>query len=55
MALPATGSLLSINTIQVYYGYPSQTTRSLSFLGANHGPLIPAGQTVSISSGFGGY
>lgn len=53
MPLPATGSQLSINTIQVHYGYTSGTTRALSALGNTH-LGITVGQPVAISASFGG-
>jgi hypothetical protein len=37
MALPATGSQISMNQIQVYYGFPSLSTRTMSQLGTQVG------------------
>jgi hypothetical protein len=53
MALPATGSQISINQIQIYYGYTSGTTRTMSALAASH-LGITAGNTVYLSASFGG-
>jgi hypothetical protein len=53
MALPATGSTISINSIQVYYGVASGTTKSMSQLGVNH-MGITAGTTINLSATFGG-
>ena len=53
MALPATGSQISINQVQIYYGYTSGTTRSMSQLGPQVG--ITAGNTVYLSASFGGH
>ena len=53
MALPATGSTISINSIQVYYGVTSGTTKSMSQLGVNHRG-IAAGNTINLSATFGG-
>jgi len=52
MPLPATGSQISINQVQIHYGYTSQTTRSMSQLGPEVG--ITAGNTVYLSASFGG-
>lgn len=52
MALPATGSQISINQVQVHYGFSSGSQRSLSQLGPQVG--ISAGNTVMLSSSFGG-
>lgn len=53
MALAATGSQLSINQIQVHYGYTSGTTRTLANLGFSE-LGITIGNPVSISASFGG-
>ena len=53
MALPATGSTISINSIQVYYGVISGTTKSMSKLGVDYASLI-VGSTVYLSATFGG-
>ena len=53
MALPATGSTISINSIQVYYGVTSGTTKSMSQLGVDYASLV-AGSTVYLSATFGG-
>jgi len=53
MALPATGSQLSINQIQIHYGYTSGTTRTLANLGFDE-LGITIGNPVSISASFGG-
>lgn len=52
MALPATGSQISINQVQIHYGFTSQSTRSMSQLGPQVG--ISAGNTVFLSVSFGG-
>jgi hypothetical protein len=52
MALPATGSQISMNQIQVYYGFASASTRTMSQLGTQIG--ITAGNTVFLSASFGG-
>lgn len=52
MALPATGSQISINQVQIHYGFTSQSTRSMSQLGPQVG--ISAGNTVFLSASFGG-
>jgi hypothetical protein len=52
MALPATGTFISINTVQVYYGFPSGSARCLSALGTIIG--ITVGNPVFLSSSFGG-
>jgi hypothetical protein len=52
MALPATGSQISINQVQIHYGYTSGSTRTMSQLGTHVG--ITAGGTVLLSSTFGG-
>ena len=52
MALPATGSQISINQVQIHYGFTSQSTRSMSKLGPQVG--ISAGNTVFLSASFGG-
>lgn len=53
MALPATGSQISINQVQIYYGFTSGTTRTMSALGTQVG--ITAGNTVYLSASFGGH
>lgn len=52
MALPATGTFISINQVQVYYGFTSGSARCLSALGTFVG--ITVGSTVCLSSSFGG-
>ena len=52
MALPATGTTISINQVQVYYGFASGSTRSLGQLGPQVG--ITLGNTVRLSASFGG-
>lgn len=52
MALPATGTFISINTVQVYYGFASGSARCLSALGTIIG--ITVGNPVFLSSSFGG-
>lgn len=52
MALPATGSQISINQVQIHYGYTSGTTRSMSQLGTH--VSITSGNTVYLSASFGG-
>jgi hypothetical protein len=52
MALPATGSQISINTVQIYYGFTSGSTRTMSQLGTQVG--ITSGNTVYLSASFGG-
>lgn len=55
MALPPTGSQISINQVQVFYGYISESNRSLSQLGLNDAvPSITVGNTVALSATFGG-
>lgn len=54
MALPATGSTISMSTIRNYFvsgGYGSSYT--ISVLGTYIG--ISAGSTISMSSSFGGF
>jgi len=53
MALPATGTLISINSIQVYYGVTSGTTKSMSQLGVAYLGLT-AGTLINLSASFGG-
>jgi hypothetical protein len=53
MALPSTGSQISMNQIQVYYGFTSGSQRTLSQLGTYVG--ITAGNTVYLSASFGGH
>ena len=50
--LPATGSQVSINQVQIHYGLTSGSTRTMSQLGAYVG--ITAGNTVKLSESFGG-
>lgn len=52
MALPATGLTITLNQVQVHYGNPTGTQRSMSQLSPNVG--ITAGQTVKLSESFGG-
>lgn len=52
MALPATGTTISINQVQIYYGFVSGSTKSLGQLGPQVG--IVAGNTVMLSASFGG-
>jgi hypothetical protein len=52
MALPATGTFITINTVQVYYGFASGSARCLSALGTIIG--ITVGNPVFLSSSFGG-
>ena len=55
MPLPATGTQISINQVQIHYGYTSGTTRSMSQLGTHILPTgITAGNTVYLSASFGG-
>lgn len=53
MALPATGTTISINQVQIYYGFVSGTTKSMGQLGPQVG--IVAGNTVMLSASFGGH
>lgn len=57
MPLPPTGTQISLNQIQVYFGYPSQSRISMSQLGAlpyqNLG--ITPGTRYSLSQTFGGW
>jgi|TARA_B110000503_G_C7122406_1_gene403094 hypothetical protein len=53
MALPATGTTISINQVQIYYGFTSGTTRTMSALGTQVG--ITVGGTVNLSASFGGH
>lgn len=53
MVLPATGSQISMNQVQIYYGFGSGTQRDLSQLGTYVG--ITAGNTVYLSASFGGH
>lgn len=53
MVLPATGSQISMNQVQIYYGYASGSTRTMSQLGTQVG--ITAGNTVYLSASFGGH
>ena len=50
--IPATGSQISINQVQIHYGLTSGSTRSMSQLGVYVG--ITAGNTVLLSASFGG-
>lgn len=52
MALPATGTQISMNQVQTHYGYTSGTQRSMSQLGTHVG--ITAGNPVKLSESFGG-
>jgi len=52
MPLPNTGSQISINQVQIHYGFASGSTRSLSNLGI--AVNITAGNTVQLSASFGG-
>jgi hypothetical protein len=52
MGLPPTGSQISINQVQVFYGFTDESQRSLSQLGTQVG--ITVGNTVSLSATFGG-
>jgi hypothetical protein len=52
MALPATGTFITINTVQVYYGFASNSARCLSALGTIIG--ITVGNPVFLSASFGG-
>ena len=52
MPLPATGSQISINQVQIHYGFTSGSTRTMSQLGTQ--VSISAGNTVMLSSSFGG-
>ena len=53
MAVPPTGSQISINQVQVFYGYTSESNRSLSFLG-NAEAGISVGTEIGLSATFGG-
>jgi hypothetical protein len=52
MALPATGTTISINQVQIYYGFTSGATKAMSTLGVIIG--ITSGSTVNLSASFGG-
>jgi hypothetical protein len=52
MVLPATGSQISVNEVQIHYGFASGGTRTMSNLGTQVG--ITAGNTVNLSASFGG-
>jgi hypothetical protein len=53
MALPPTGSQISINQVQNAYGYTDESRRSLSQLGDDEAG-ITVGNPVSLSATFGG-
>ena len=52
MPLPPTGSQISINQVQVFYGYIDESRRSLSQLGTHVSIMI--GNEVHLSASFGG-
>ena len=52
MPLPNTGSQISMNQVQIHYGFASGSTRTLSNLGTQVG--ITVGNTVQLSASFGG-
>jgi hypothetical protein len=52
MALPATGTFITIDQVQVYYGFTSGSARCLSALGTLIG--ITVGSSVCLSASFGG-
>ncbi len=52
MPLPNTVSQISMNQVQIHYGFSSGSTRTLSNLGTQVG--ITAGNTVQLSASFGG-
>lgn len=52
MVLPATGTFISIDTVQVYYGFATGSARCLSALGTVIG--ITVGNPVFLSASFGG-
>jgi len=52
MALPATGSQISVNQVQIHYGFTSGTQRTMSQLGTQ--VSITSGNTVMLSASFGG-
>lgn len=52
MALPATGTLITMNQVQIYYGFASGSARCLSALGTIIG--ITVGSSVCLSASFGG-
>jgi len=52
MALPATGTFITLNQVQIYYGFASGSARCLSALGTYVG--ISVGSTVCLSASFGG-
>lgn len=56
MALPATGSTISMTDIESYFvagGFASSFT--ISVLGTYISPSVTAGDQISMSSTFGGY
>ena len=53
MALPPTGSQISINQVQNAYGYVDEGQNSLSALGDAEAGITP-GSPVSLSATFGG-
>ena len=53
MALPPTGSQISINQVQNAYGYVDEGQNSLSALGDTELGITP-GDPVSLSAAFGG-
>lgn len=52
MPLPATGTFITLNQVQIYYGFASGSARCLSALGVYVG--ITAGNPVFLSNSFGG-
>jgi hypothetical protein len=52
MPLPATGTFITINQVQIYYGFASGSARCLSALGTIVG--ITVGNPVFLSNSFGG-
>ena len=52
MALPATGTAITLNQVQIYYGFASGSARCLSALGSVIG--ITVGSSVFLSASFGG-
>jgi len=53
MALPATGSTISMSTIRNYFVARFPSSYTISVLGTYIG--ISAGSTISMSSSFGGF
>jgi hypothetical protein len=53
MALPATGTAITLNQVQIYYGFASGSARCLSTLGTFVG--ITVGSSVFLSASFGGH